>query len=96
MRQELLLEFFSEEIPARFQKKAISDSKEVFTRILADYGAEFSDIETYVSPRRIAIRVSQLADKTKDTSEERRGPRVSAPKGAIEGFLNANRKKATD
>ena len=96
MRQELLLEFFSEEIPARFQKKAISDSKEVFTRILADYGAEFSDIETYVSPRRIAIRVSQLADKTKDTSEERRGPRVSAPKGAIEGFLNANRKKATE
>ena len=96
MRQELLLEFFSEEIPARFQKKAISDSKEVFLKVLADYGAEFSDIETYVSPRRIAIRVLQLADRTKDTREEKRGPKVSAPKNAIEGFLRANDKDAGD
>jgi len=96
MRQELLLEFFSEEIPARFQKKAISDSKEVFLKILTDYGAIFSDIETYVSPRRIAIRVLQLADRTKDTREEKRGPKVSAPQNAVEGFLKANKKQTAD
>ncbi len=96
MRQELLLEFFSEEIPARFQKKAISDAKDVFSKILADYGAEFSCVETYVSPRRIAIRVSQLADRTKDTREERRGPRISASKNAVEGFLKANGRETAD
>lgn len=96
MRQELLLEFFSEEIPARFQKKAISESKEVFLKILADYGAEFSDVETYVSPRRIAIRVSQLSAMTKDINEEKRGPKISAQTSAIEGFLKANGKASGD
>ena len=96
MCQELLLEFFSEEIPARFQKKAISDSKKIFAKILKDYGAKFSDIETYVSPRRIAVRVLSLEEKTQDMSEEKRGPKVSAPANAIEGFLRSNNKVKTD
>ena len=96
MCQELLLEFFSEEIPARFQKKAISDSKKIFAKILKDYGAKFSDIETYVSPRRIAVRVLSLEEKTQDMSEEKRGPKVSAPANAIKGFLRSNNKVKTD
>ena len=96
MKQELLLEFFSEEIPARFQKKAIADSKNVFTKILNDCGAEFSEIETYVSPRRITIRVLQLSQNTKDISEEKRGPKVTAPENAITGFLKSNGKVKKD
>ena len=96
MRNELLIEIFSEEIPARLQKQAISDSKFLFSKILNNYGAEFSDIETYVSPRRIAIRVIQLNEKTVDISEEKRGPRISAPSKSIDGFLNANNKFRSD
>lgn len=96
MRQELLLEFFSEEIPARFQKKAISDSKKVFEKILAEYGADFSSVETYVSPRRITIRVIQLSQTTRSMSEEKRGPRVSAPENAVQGFLKSNGKEKSD
>lgn len=96
MQQELLLEFFSEEIPARLQKKAISDAKEVFSKILKDHGAEFSEINTFVSPRRITIQVIHLLKKTKDLFEEKRGPKVSAPQKAIDGFLKSNGKTSED
>ncbi|MBQ7524107.1 MAG: glycine--tRNA ligase subunit beta [Alphaproteobacteria bacterium] len=96
MQNELLLEFFSEEIPARFQRKAIVDAQNVFTKILQDYGAEFDAVETYVSPRRIAIRVSELKPQTKDLCEEKRGPRLSAPERAIDGFLKSNGKKKSE
>ena len=96
MQQELLLEFFTEEIPSRFQKKAISDAKDIFTKILNNYGAEFSDVDTYVSARRIAIRVQHLCKNTKDLFEEKRGPKISAPENAINGFLNSNGKEKSD
>lgn len=96
MKQELLLEFFSEEIPARFQKKAISDAKNVFSKILNNYGAEFSEIDAYISSRRITIRVQHLCRNTKDLFEEKRGPKVSAPENAINGFLKSNGKEKSD
>ena len=96
MQQELLLEIFSEEIPARFQKKAISDTLNLFTKILNDFGATFSNIECYVSTRRITIRVQHLLQKTKDLHEEKRGPKIGATDGAISGFLKANGKSKKD
>ena len=96
MQQELLLEFFSEEIPARLQKKAISDAKEIFNKILKSHKAEFSEVETFVSPRRLTIKVSYLSRRTKNSSEEKRGPKISAPEKAILGFLNANGKQKED
>lgn len=96
MQQELLLEFFSEEIPARFQKKAIVDAKEVFTKILKNHNAEFAEVDTFVSPRRLTIRVSYLSRRIKDRFEEKRGPKISAPEKAISGFLKANGKEEED
>lgn len=96
MQQELLLEFFSEEIPARLQKKAMSDAKEIFAKILKNHGAQFSEVETFISPRRLTIKVSYLSRRTKNLSEEKRGPKVSAPEKAISGFLKSNGKQKED
>ncbi|MDR3031467.1 MAG: glycine--tRNA ligase subunit beta [Holosporales bacterium] len=96
MRQELLIEFLCEEIPAKLHKKAILDSRLTFENILESYGATFSEIETYISPRRITIRVKYLVQKTKDLFEEKRGPRINAPEKAINGFLKTNNKRKED
>ncbi|MDR1390967.1 MAG: glycine--tRNA ligase subunit beta [Holosporales bacterium] len=96
MQQELLLEFFSEEIPARFQKKAVSDAKFVFEKILNDYGAEFSALESYISPRRITIRVLHLHPSTKDLCTKKRGPKISSSEDAINGFIKSNGKRKED
>ncbi|MDR0942168.1 MAG: glycine--tRNA ligase subunit beta [Holosporales bacterium] len=96
MRQELLLEFFSEEIPAKLQQKAVLDAKETFVKILHSYGAEFREVNSFISPRRITIQVSFLIQKTRSLREEKRGPKISAPSSAINGFLNANGKDTSD
>lgn len=96
MRQELLIEFFSEEIPARLQKKTLRDSLNTFQNILKSYNATFSNVETYISPRRLTIRVLDLFPKTKDIFEEKRGPRIDAPEKALLGFLNGNKKEEKD
>ena len=96
MQQELLIEIFCEEIPARLQKKAVSDSKVVFTKILDESGSKYSSIDTYVSPRRIAIRIQHLFQRTNDLFEEKRGPKFEAAEGAINGFLRANNKTQQD
>ena len=90
MQQELLLEFFTEEIPARFQRKALNDSLNLFSRLLDEYGAIYNKVFTFVSPRRLAIQVKQLQNKTKEFYEEKRGPKTSAPEKAIAGFLKSN------
>jgi len=92
MQQELLIEIFGEEIPARLQKKAILDSNTVFTNILNEVGAKYSLVETYISPRRITLRVQYLFPKTNDLFEEKRGPKVDSTKNSINGFLKANNK----
>jgi glycyl-tRNA synthetase beta chain len=92
----LLLEILSEEIPARFQKRALDDAKKVFARILGEYGVDFDCVSSYVSVRRIAIRVENMLAKTHDINEKKRGPRVSAGESAIIGFLNANGKYRED
>lgn len=96
MQHELLIEIFSEEIPARLQKKAIDDAKVLIEKLLKKKGAQFEAVSSYVSARRIAIRVDSLADTTIDLSEERRGPKVTAPEQAITGFLRSAGKTNED
>ena len=86
---ELLLELFSEEIPARMQKRAAEDLKKLVTDKLAKAGLEFTAAEAHVTPRRLALVVDGLPEKQPDVSEERRGPRADAPEKAIAGFLGS-------
>lgn len=86
---ELLLELFSEEIPARMQKRAAEDLTKLVTDKLAKAGLDFTTAEAHVTPRRLALVVDGLPEKQPDVSEERRGPRADAPEKAIAGFLGS-------
>ncbi len=86
---QLLLEFFSEEIPARMQKRAEEDLARLFNE--ATKGAHFGDlaIHTFSTPRRIGLVVDNLPIEAVATHQTRKGPRVGAPQQAIEGFLKS-------
>ncbi|MBX9804382.1 MAG: glycine--tRNA ligase subunit beta [Alphaproteobacteria bacterium] len=86
---EFFLEIFSEEIPARMQLRASDDLKKILEDELKARGLTFSGIETFVTPRRLVGVVRDLIEATKGTIEDRRGPKVGAPEGAIQGFLKA-------
>ena len=86
---ELLLELFSEEIPARMQKRAAEDLKKLITDKLAKAGLEFTAAEAHVTPRRLALVVDGLPERQPDVREERRGPRADAPEKAVAGFLGS-------
>ena len=87
---ELLLEILSEEIPARMQARAAEDLKRLVTGGLEDAGLGFDSARAFATPRRLALVVDGLPNKTPDISEERRGPRADAPDRAVEGFLRGN------
>lgn len=87
--QELLIEIFSEEIPARMQLQAGLDAKEIFTNLLNDHGASFKSVHTYVAPQRLVVHVEELAPTTATKTESRRGPKVGAPDAALQGFLKS-------
>ena len=84
---ELLLELFSEEIPARMQQQAESDLKRLVLEGLKDAGLAPKSAESYATPRRLVLVAQGLAQKSADVMEERKGPRVGAPQAAIDGFL---------
>ena len=86
---ELLLELLSEEIPARMQTRAAEDLKRLATDGLKKAGLDFESAEAFVTPRRLALVVDGLPERSPDISEERRGPRVDAPDKAVEGFKNS-------
>ncbi len=87
---ELLLELFSEEIPARMQNRAAADLRRLAVDALKAEGLGFETAGSYVTPRRLALVVDGLPTRQPDRREEKRGPRVGAPERAIEGFLRAN------
>lgn len=89
---ELLIEIYSEEIPARMQLKAQSDFKELWVKALTEKNADFIDIKTYVAPQRLTACITGLAAHTKGTEEVRRGPKTSAPEAALAGFLKSTGK----
>jgi len=84
---DFLLELLSEEIPARMQAKASADLARLFTEQLAAAGLKAEAIETYATPRRLALIARNLPPGTAAVSEEIKGPRSSAPPQALEGFL---------
>jgi len=87
---QLLLELFSEEIPARMQGSGAAALKDLVCKSLKEASLEFDSAAAYSTPRRIALVVEGLPEAQPDISEEKRGPRSDAPETAIEGFLRAN------
>lgn len=86
---ELLLELFSEEIPARMQARAADDLKRLVTEKLKASGLEFTRADAYVTPRRLALVVDGLPAMQPDVTEEKKGPRVGSPDQAVQGFLKS-------
>jgi len=86
---ELLLELFSEEIPARLQRRAAEDLKKAVTDALVEKGLVYESAGAFATPRRLALTVTGLPAASPDTREERKGPKVGAPQQAVDGFLRA-------
>jgi glycyl-tRNA synthetase beta chain len=86
---DLLLELFSEEIPARMQAKAADDLRRMVTDKLVAEGLVYEGAKAFVTPRRLALTVHGIPARQSDLKEERKGPRVGGPEAAIAGFLKA-------
>jgi glycyl-tRNA synthetase beta chain len=86
---DLLLELFSEEIPARMQRKAAEDLRKLVTDALVERGLVYEGAKAFATPRRLALQVAGLPVRGRDVREERKGPRTGAPEAAIQGFLKA-------
>ena len=86
---ELLLELFSEEIPASMQARAGEDLKRLVTNKLKEAGLAFTEARAYATPRRLTLVVDGLPLAQPDITEEKRGPRVGAPDQAVQGFLKS-------
>ena len=84
---DLLIELFSEEIPARMQARAAEDLKKYVTDGLVEAGLTYAGAAAFVTPRRLTLTLQGLLAASPTLSEERKGPRVDAPDKAIAGFL---------
>ncbi|WP_426026731.1 glycine--tRNA ligase subunit beta [Brevundimonas sp. TSRC1-1] len=84
---QLLLEIFSEEIPARMQQGAARDLERMVSDRLKAAGLTWDALTTYAGPRRLTLVIDGLPAATPDREEELKGPRASAPEQALEGFL---------
>jgi len=84
---DLLLELFSEEIPARMQARAADDLRRLVTEKLIGEGLVYEGASAFATPRRLALTVHGIPARQPDLKEERKGPRVGAPDAAIQGFL---------
>ncbi|MEI7805366.1 MAG: glycine--tRNA ligase subunit beta [Hyphomicrobiales bacterium] len=84
---DLLLEIFSEEIPARMQARAAEDLRKLVTDKLVAAGLVYEGAKAFVTPRRLALSVHGIPARQPDIKEEKKGPRVGAPENAIAGFL---------
>jgi glycyl-tRNA synthetase beta chain len=86
---DLLLELFSEEIPARMQARAAEDLKTIVTGKLVDAGLVYEGAKAFATPRRLALTIQGLPARQPDLREEKKGPRIGSPAKAIEGFLKS-------
>lgn len=84
---DLLIELFSEEIPARMQARAAEDLKKKVTDGLVEAGLTYAHARAYSTPRRLTLALEGLLAESPTVNEERKGPKVGAPDKAIEGFL---------
>ena len=86
---DFLLELFSEEIPARMQARAAEDLRRLITNALVAAGLPYEGAKAFVTPRRLTLAVKGVPVRQPDLKEEKKGPRVGAPEGAIQGFLRS-------
>src|ERR1700679_2157380 len=86
---DLLLELFSEEIPARMQAKAADDLRRMVTDKLVAEGLVYEGAKAFATPRRLTLTVHGIPARQSDLKEERKGPRVGVRDAAIQGFLKA-------
>jgi glycyl-tRNA synthetase beta chain len=86
---DLLLELFSEEIPARMQARAADDLRRMVTDKLVAEGLVYEGAKAFATPRRLTLTVHGIPARQSDLKEERKGPRVGGPDAAIAGFLKA-------
>ena len=93
---ELLLELFSEEIPARMQPRAADDLARLLGDGLKASGFSFDAVRSFATPRRLTVVVDGLPACSPDVSEEKKGPRVGAPDAAMQGFLKSAGLKSLD
>ena len=84
---DLLIELFSEEIPARMQKRAAEDLQKLVTNGLVEAGLTYAHAAAFSTPRRLALALEGMLDASPKTVEERKGPKADAPEKAIDGFL---------
>lgn len=86
---DLLLELFSEEIPARMQAKAAEDLRRMVTDRLVAEGLVYEGAKAFATPRRLTLTVHGIPNRQSDLKQERKGPRVGGAEAAIQGFLKA-------
>ncbi|QDP24550.1 glycine--tRNA ligase subunit beta [Bradyrhizobium cosmicum] len=93
---DLLLELFSEEIPARMQAKAADDLRRMVTDKLVAEGLVYEGAKAFATPRRLALTVHGIPARQPDLKTERRGPKMGAPDAAVQGFLKATGLQSLD
>ena len=86
---DLLIELFSEEIPARMQARAREDLKALVTNGLVEAGLTYASAGVFSTPRRLTLTLDGLSGESRPVKEERKGPRADAPAAALEGFLRS-------
>ncbi|MFN3578505.1 MAG: glycine--tRNA ligase subunit beta [Tabrizicola sp.] len=86
---DLLIELFSEEIPARMQGRARDDLRKLVTDGLVEAGLTYASAGAFSTPRRLVLSVEGLTAESRPVREERKGPATSAPAQAVEGFLRS-------
>ncbi len=86
---DLLLELFSEEIPARMQARAADNLKKLVADALVDAGLTYGSAAGFATPRRLCLTIEGLLAQSPDVRQERKGPRVGVPEKALEGFLRS-------
>ncbi|WP_270727918.1 glycine--tRNA ligase subunit beta [Shimia sp. Alg240-R146] len=84
---DLLIELFSEEIPARMQARAADDLRKKVTDGLVEAGLTYGGAQAFSTPRRLTLALEDLLAESPTIKEERKGPKVGAPEKALEGFL---------
>ncbi|MEO8531483.1 MAG: glycine--tRNA ligase subunit beta, partial [Deltaproteobacteria bacterium] len=86
---DLLIELFSEEIPARMQAQAASDLRRLMTDGLVEAGLTYAGAQGFATPRRLCLAIEGLSEQSKPVREERKGPKTDAPDAALDGFLRS-------
>jgi glycyl-tRNA synthetase beta chain len=93
---DLLIELYSEEIPAGMQAGAAEQLSRKIEEFFKSYGVAADNLTAHVAPQRVALLASGLPQNLPDRKEQKKGPRIDAPEQAIEGFLRANGLDSTD